>query len=128
MTATAWDPPLDAVAKKIGMRVEQVARGVKIKVFSQVVQNERVLSGRLAGNWIFSVDKPSEETIDRQFNGGAEKGRVVNKIESGARGTGTDWLSNNLPYAARWEREDQKIPTAIARVERNIREEVARVR
>lgn len=85
---------------------ERESRSVKIALFSGVVMGTRVLSGRLRGNWQCSASAPIKTTIERvDLSGGA----VTAEIEGSVTSTGVDFLSNNLPYAARWDEVDGNI-------------------
>lgn len=84
-------------------KIERVRRGVVLKLFTAVVMDTPVLTGRLRGNWRVSEGQPVLDTLDRVDPAGgavlAEVGATVVK----SKGDTTLFLSNSLPYAQRIE-------------------------
>lgn len=79
---------------------------VALDVFSRVILDTPVLSGRARGNWFASLDIPDEHVDLNLFDkSGATTVqnmiRVVNAASS--EPFGIIWLTNNLPYILRLE-------------------------
>lgn len=110
-----------AIAKRMGMTLEQTVRDIQIKLFNGVIMDTRWDTGRLRGNWQTNVGSPILQPIERLDPGGnAAKAEVESKVVSG----NIMYLTNNLPYAAVWEERDGMIARNVARLERTIKEAV----
>lgn len=111
-------------AEKSGRNLDQVTRGVTLRLFSAVVRDTRVDTGRLRGNWQVSLDSPASGELERfQKNGGlvaAEAGQVS--------GMALNIMTNNLPYAEVWEERDAMIGRAVADFKRIVEQEAAKLR
>lgn len=82
-------------------KIERLRKAVVFKLFSAVVYDTPVLTGRLRGNWQISVGEPITTTIERQDANGSA---VVNEIlKNSGTGPCVVNMTNNLPYAARVE-------------------------
>lgn len=113
--------PIDKLAEKMGDKIDDIIRGVKISTFNGVVRDTRVDTGRLIGNWQISNTTPITREIERLDPTGEE---VQSEIASTVKPDTVDYLTNNLPYAAYWEERDGMIAGNAARVERNIQEKI----
>ena len=111
--------PLDKLAETMGKSIDQVARGVKIKLFNGVIRDTRVDTGRLRGAWTTTTGKPAKESIDRLDPNGNQASSDVTKT---VKGDTIDWIVNTLPYAEIWNNRDGIIDKNVARLERNIKE------
>lgn len=109
-------------AIKTERRTEEVTRAVKISLFSGVIRDTRVETGRLRGNWQTSTGAPKFTTTMRRDRTGL---MAINEAMQNITAYGTDYMTNNLPYAEVWEERDGMIKKNIARIERNLREAVA---
>jgi hypothetical protein len=108
-----------AIAKRMGMTLEQTVRGVQIKLFNGVIMDTRVDTGRLRGNWQTSVGNPILQSIERlDTDGTAAMAQVQSTVTVGD----VVYLTNNLPYAQVWEERDGMIARNVARLDRTIRE------
>lgn len=104
---------MERICKKHQLNMEQFVRAVKIELFNGVIRDTRVNTGRLRGNWQTSTGAPKTDTIDRlDKSGGAAEADVANTVTA----DGVDYLTNNLPYAGVWEREDGMIVKSVARL------------
>ena len=111
-------------ARKAEMSLDEAVRGITIKLFSGVIMDTRVDTGRMRGNWQTSVGSPvSGETIVTDKSGGSTVGSMTSKIQSGA----LNIMTNNVPYAPYWEQQDGMMAKNMARITRIIREEVKKV-
>lgn len=110
-------------AKKAGAALDEAARAVKIELFTGVITDTRVDTGRLRGNWQTSVGEPRLQTIERldKTIQGAPGGAAYDDAVSTPRGDTVDYLSNNLPYANIWEDRDGMIARSVTRVLANIK-------
>lgn len=76
---------------------DKIRRAVIIELFSAVIDDTPVDTGRLRGNWLTSVNKPREDVlVQNDPNGTRAKNKIINNL--GAFGDSV-YLSNNLPYA-----------------------------
>jgi hypothetical protein len=76
---------------------DKIRRAVIIKLFSSVVDDTPVDTGRLRGNWLTSVNKPRDEVlIQNDKNGNYSKNKILNNL--GKFGDKVHF-TNNLPYA-----------------------------
>jgi len=122
---------LSGFADKATLRVDRIRRAVVINLFSAIIEDTPVLSGRLRGNWQASVGSPLLDEIPTR-GGSTPQGQVppecadeVVGIADGINGNDkTAYLRNNLPYAARVEFDGWSHTKAPAGM---IRKNVARV-
>ncbi len=113
--------PIEKLAEKMGAKIDDVIRGVKIATFNGVVRDTRVDTGRLRGNWQVSNATPINQEIDRVDASGQQ---VQSEIATTVKPDTIDYLTNNLPYAAYWEERDGMIAGNVARIERNMQEQL----
>ena len=101
-------------------RIQTVRRGVTIKLFSAVIRDTPVLTGRLRANWQLTEGAPATGTVD---NTAPSKGGLsVPEAEQVNKTTGDTslYLSNNLPYAGRIEFEGFSGKAPEGMVRRNV--------
>lgn len=84
-----------AFAKKAEQSIEQTHKAVSIKLFSAIIKDSPVDSGRFRANWQTSNTTPASGTTSATNDPTAE---VVSYVASISSSVFT--LSNNLPYAA----------------------------
>ena len=115
---------LEQLSKKINATLEETARGVKINLFNGIIRDTRVDTGRLRGNWQTTNEVMARGVIERddKLNQGVDGGKAQAEVERKVKPFTTDFLTNNLPYAAIWEEEDGMIRKNLERVELAIRE------
>lgn len=87
----------------VSKRVDSVRRGVVIKLFSAVILDTPVLTGRARGNWQVSKNQPLRNEIAREDKGGQAPIAEVSKAALESTGDEPLFLSNNLPYIAKLE-------------------------
>lgn len=125
---------LEAFAKKTGLTLDQVHRGVCIKLFGAVVMDTPVLDGDLRGSWQISGMSPNLSVPNRKDKSGAT---VTAEIRNFPMKAGTiTYFSNSQPYAYRIEYEGwshTKAPAGmvrknVARFQQIINEATAEVR
>ena len=115
---------IQKIAEEKNATLDQVARAITISLFNGVINDTRVDTGRLKGNWQTSVGQPKRGTIDRlDPNGTQATAEVESTVQSGE----INYLTNNLPYAEVWEQRDGMVARNAARIERTVAEEVRRV-
>ena len=96
---------LTSFSKSTVGKIQRVRRGVTIKLFSAVILDTPVDSGRLRGNWQLTEGEPAQGQLDLLDKSGAA---VLAKVQQGASASTGDvtlYLTNNLPYAWRIEFE-----------------------
>jgi hypothetical protein len=109
-----------AWAEKTGETLDDASRGIKLSLFKLVIQDTRHDTGRLKGNWQTSTGAPATGTIERLDNvlGSAAVADAARTVTP----DGIDYLTNNLPYAKKWNDIDGTVDKAFARIDRNIKE------
>lgn len=88
---------LRAFAAKTKSSVEQADRAIKIELFTSVIMDTPVDTGRARGNWQTSAEQPAQGVLERSGEGSA-----LADMEQNLGGEVT-YLINNLPYARRLE-------------------------
>ena len=113
-------------AKKTGDELGTVARNIKVTLFTGVIMDTRVDTGRLRGNWQTSTGAPKYTEIDRIDKNvkGAPGGEAYNEAVKNVTAFGTDYMTNNLPYASVWEERDAMVAKNILRVKNNLKNRV----
>jgi hypothetical protein len=105
---------IERIARNQGRTIEQVARGTIIDLFSNIIFDTPVDTGRLQGNWQTTVGTPAVGQLERtgKIDGTLDVLTTVTKPD-------TYFLTNNMPYAERieydgWSRNKQ--PNGMVRV------------
>jgi len=98
-------------------RLDRTRRAVVIKLFSAVILDTPVLSGRLRGNWQTGVKSPVLGTVGRLDKSGSDAIAEVQKQTAASGPDDAMYLTNNLPYARRIEYEgwSKKAPDGMVR-------------
>ena len=114
----SWSNDLQKLTTKGGHDLGELAQTVKIEMFSGVVSDTRVKSGRLRGNWQIQENSPANGELDRKDKSGS----IVNsEINDKATPSGKTYFVNNLPYAKVYEELDAMVARNIIRVKQNIK-------
>jgi hypothetical protein len=105
---------IERIARNQGRTIEQVARGTIIDLFSNIIFDTPVDTGRLQGNWQTTVGTPAVGQLERtgEIDATLDVLTTVTKPD-------TYFLTNNMPYAERieydgWSRFKQ--PNGMVRV------------
>ena len=107
---------LRRISQKWSGQSEQFIRGVEIKLFSAVILDTPVDTGRARGNWQASIGQPVENTLDRLDPGGSAAIGAMTGLVLTLRGGRVTFLANNLPYAERLENGwSQQAPAGMVR-------------
>lgn len=105
------------IADSVDARLDEMGRAIKIELFSGVIQDTRVKTGRAKGNWQTSESAPILTETDRLDPTGRQAvADVVNVVE----GISLSYLTNNLPYIEYLEELDAMVARNQARVRQNI--------
>jgi hypothetical protein len=118
----SFSSDIKAYAKKTNQKAASVANAVKLKLFTGIILDTRVDTGRLRGNWQTSTGYPKYGVIDRDDKSGSA---AVQEAISNVTTNGVDYMTNSLPYAEVWEEKDGMVAKNITRIERNLKEAVA---
>jgi len=114
---------ISAWAKKANLSLDEAARGITIKLFSSVIMDTRVDTGRMRGNWQSSIGSPiRKETTATDKTGTA----TINAMQSKAKSGAVNIMTNNVPYAEYWEQRDGMVAKNMARISRIVKEEVSK--
>lgn len=109
---------IDRWAKEVGASLDESARAIKLEVFTGVIDDTRVDTGRLKGNWQTTNNNPASGTTEREDKeGNAVKDEAAETVTA----FGVDYLTNNLDYAMTWEERDGMVARNLARVETIVR-------
>ena len=104
-------------AKLVGSDLEDAMVAFKIELFSSIVLDTRVDTGRLRGNWQTSTGTPITSDTNREDKNGS---KVTQEIERTVTPDDVDYMTNNLPYAEVWEEKDAMVAKNFARIDRII--------
>lgn len=108
-------------AKKTNSNLDEACRAIKINLFSGVIMDTRVDTGRLRGNWQTSTGNPNLSEVERlDPTGNQSTSEVTNTV----KGDTIDYLTNNLPYAEHWEEQDGMIAKNLVRINRTVSEAI----
>lgn len=120
-----WAKELEEIAERVGDTVEEVAVSIKINLFSSIVDDTRVDTGRLKGNWSCQNKRFRPVVLETKD----KEGDITKaKIERVANPHDITYLTNSLPYAVVYEEKDGMIATNVARIRQMVREEVEKAR
>jgi hypothetical protein len=106
-------------AKKVDKNIDDVGRTVAIDLFSAIVKQSPVDTGRFRNNWNASINGPDLSTIETTDKSGEKAiSGIVNTAKAfNFSAEGTIFLSNNLPYAQRLEYGwSKQAPSGMVRV------------
>ena len=112
----------DQWAEKTEHTLDQVSRVIKIKLFTGIIMDTRVDTGRMRGNWQTSTGSPNfiETSNTDQISIGQAGGKAYEDVIDGVT-SGVDYLTNNVPYVAFWEQHDGMVAKNILRIQSNIK-------
>jgi hypothetical protein len=113
----SFEADMRKIAAKIDESVEQLGRAVKLELFKGAIQDTRVDTGQLIGNWQTSEEAPILTQIDRLDPQGSA---AIAEAESVVQGVSLTYMTNNLPYAEVYEEKDAMVAKNVARVKHNI--------
>ena len=109
---------IDQFISETTKAVGGAAKAIKLEVFAGVIDDTRVDTGRLKGNWQTSTGGPKTGVVESEDKSGVG---VKAQAEETVTEIGVDYLSNNLDYAPLWEERDGMIARNLARVETIVR-------
>ena len=114
----SWSKDLEKLTTKGGHDLGDLMKAVKIEMFSGIVRDTRVATGRLRGNWQIQEHGPASGTLDREDKSGSA---VNAEVLKGATENGRTYFTNNLPYAIVYEEKDAMVRRNVIRVMQNIK-------
>lgn len=112
-----WSDNLNRLTTKGGHNLGELMQAVKIELFSGIVDDTRVDTGRLKGNWQIQENTAANGVLSANDPSGSI---TKSKIASAATKSGLTYLTNNLPYAQAYEEKDAMVRRNILRVMQNI--------
>jgi len=122
---TTFFRDLDRAADELGVTLDQVVRGIQIELFSGVIRDTRVDTGRLRGNWQTTVGSAASGETERLDPTGSQ---AISDVQRNVVSGDVMFLANNLPYAEYWEQQDGMIDRNLQRLDRTITEVIRRSR
>jgi len=105
-------------ASEVGASLADAAKAIKLEVFTGVIDDTRVDTGRLKGNWQTTQGQKADGVLERTSQSGSES---IKEAEANVTSDGVEYLTNNLEYAPLWEEKDGMIARNLARVETIVR-------
>jgi len=117
----SFELDISRFAEKTKSSLSQAVRAIKIELFTGVIMDTRVDTGRARGNWITTTGTPSFNTIERLDPSGAE---ATAQVQATITADGIDYLCNNLPYAGVLEGWDGMVAKNMVRIDRIVRNAV----
>ena len=80
--------------------VDRTVRAIKLELFSSIIMDTPVDTGRARGNWQTNENSPKSGELDRADRGSA----AISEAESNlGHGDCTTYMTNNLPYIEQLE-------------------------
>ena len=119
---SGWDD-LIKYAEKTSARIDEVASAIKIELFNGIVDDTRVDTGRLKGNWSIQNGKFTKVILNTFDKNGA---KVKNRIKQRSKPDTITFFTNNLPYAIVMELKDGMVARNVARIKSIIKKEAAK--
>lgn len=112
---------LSKFAKGTEEKLEKTKRAVTLKLFSAIVLDTPVDTGRLRGNWQISIAAPKTGTLAREDKSGSTVNSEIKATVEASKLGDTVILRNNLPYAHRIEYDGwSKVKAPQGMVRRNL--------
>lgn len=117
-------------AKLTNSSLDETGRAIALELFSSVIKDTPVDTGRARGNWQTSIGTPKESEIDRDGSGPAlaEAARETSRFGMGK----VIYLANGLPYIYRleylgWSKQSPEgmVRKNVARIQSIVRKAVA---
>jgi hypothetical protein len=117
-------------AKLTNSSLDETGRAIVLELFSSIIKDTPVDTGRARGNWQTSIGTPKDGQVTRDGEGPAlaEAASETAKFGMGK----LVWLSNNLPYIYRleylgWSKQspDGMARKNVARIQSIVRKAVA---
>lgn len=93
------------LAKKLVAEAsEKTIRGTAISLFSAIIMDTPVITGRLRGNWQASLAKPITTATPFTDQGGSQTVSSASAVANSFKIDNVLYLTNNVEYAERVER------------------------
>ena len=117
----SFSAQIASFGERASKKIQDVRKGVTIKLFSAVIRDTPVDTGRLRANWQLTVGSPATGTLNEEAPNKAglsiQEAQAVNQTD----GDTPIFLANNLPYAAGIEYEGRsKVKAPEGMVRRNV--------
>jgi len=126
----SWANDLKRLTTKGGKDLGELAQAVKIDMFSGIVSDTRVDTGRLKSNWQIQENSPASgelESVDNTPLGTISSASEA-KVIGGSTSDGKTYFVNNLIYARIFEEKDAMVRRNIIRVKQNIKNMARKVK
>lgn len=121
----SWAADLQRLTTKGGKDLGQLCKAIKVELFSGIVSDTRVDTGRLRANWQIQENSPAGGELERLDKSGAI---VTSEVEKKSTPDGLTYFTNNLPYAQVYEEKDAMVARNVIRVKQNIKDMAAKVK
>lgn len=115
----SWAEHIKRLTDKGGKDLGKLCKAIKIELFSGVVADTRVDTGRLRGNWQIQEGTAAKGEVDTLDPTGSA---VTADINSKSSEDGVTYFTNNLPYAKVYEEKDAMVARNVVRVLANIKQ------
>ncbi len=100
----SFSSDLNTFNRKFNGAVDDLISGVEIALYTAVILDTPVKSGRLRGNWFTSKNKPESSGTDRVDATGQAALLSMQQFVGALKGGRVTFLTNNLPYAGEIEK------------------------
>lgn len=121
----SWASDLKKLCDQGGHDLQELMKAVKIELFTGIVSDTRVDTGRLRGNWQIQENSPASGTVERLDPTGSQ---VIAEVTEKASGDGKTYFVNNLPYAIVYEEMDGMVARNVTRAKWNLRRMAREIR
>jgi len=126
----SWAADVERLASEGGRNLRKLSMAIKVDLFSGIVEETRVDTGRLKGNWQIQNNKFNPRTLttfDKTDKGSLSPSNE-SKVERGSLASSKTYFTNNLPYAKTYENIDGMVGRSVARVRQIVKDEVRALR
>lgn len=114
----SFSKELYAANGKISARGKEIFQGVYIRLFSAVILDTPVDTGRARGNWQISTTAPATGEVYNNDRSGRSAIALVNSFK--IKNNRVVYLTNNLPYINRLEFDGHSKQAPAGMVRKNV--------
>lgn len=117
-----FESDMNKIAGRLGNKFDLFGRKLKFDLFSSVIRDTRVDTGRLRGGWQVSEDTPITSDNGRTWPKGTPESQLTSEVQETVQGRSVSYLTNSVNYAIYREEKDAMIARNVARAKRFVRD------